>query len=100
MKFKPHKLDKVHANYFIYNLFGPNANLRHNKFKAFFACQNHLIKPPLKKSPNWRVQPLLMSMEFIFPLILMLGVAFYIDEMIMRFKGHHAEKKDDVKIKR
>ena len=34
-----------------------------------------------------------MLMEFIFPLIGMLGVAFYIDEMTMRFKGHYADKK-------
>ena len=44
-------MDKVHGNCFIYNLFGPNENQRHNNFKTFFACQNHLIKPPpLKKS--------------------------------------------------
>ena len=94
MKFNPQKVDKVHANYFIYKLFGPNTNRHHNKFNAFFYFQNHLIKPPPKtKSPYCRVQPLLMLMEFIFPLILMLGVAFSIYEMTMRFKCHHADKK-------
>ena len=38
-----------------------------------------------------------MLMEFIFPPIWILGVAFYTDEMTMRFKGKH-EKKDDVQI--
>ena len=43
-------MDNLHANYFIYNLFGPNENRRHNKFKALFAFQKHLIEPPLKKN--------------------------------------------------
>ena len=33
-----------------------------------------------------------MSMEYIFPLIWILGVAFYIDEMTMHFKVLHADK--------
>ena len=32
-----------------------------------------------------------MWMEFIFPLIWMLGVTFSMDEMTMCFKGHHTE---------
>ena len=93
MKFKPQRVDKVHGNDFIYNSFGPNANLYHKNFKAFFACHYHLIKtPPKTQYPNWRVQPLLMWVDFIFPLIWMLGVALSIDEMTMRFKGHHTEK--------
>ena len=56
--------------------------------------KNHLIKtPPKTKSPDWRVQPLLMSIEFIFSLIWMLGVTISIDKMTMRFKGHHVDKK-------
>ena len=94
MKFKPQLVDKVHAIYFIYNLFWPNENLRHKKTKTFFDCQNHLIEhPPKKIVPNLRVQPLILSMEFIFPLIWMLGFAFSIYEMTMRFKVHHADKK-------
>ena len=94
MKFKPQRLYKVHSNYFIYNLFEPNENHRHKNFKAFFDFKNHLIKyPPKTKSPNWRVEPLFMLTEFIFPLIWMLGVSFYIDKMTMCFKGHHADKK-------
>ena len=101
MKLNPQQVYKVHANYFIYNLFGPNANRRHKKFKAFFAYQNHLIIPPPKtKSPNWRVQPLLMSMKFLFPLIWLLGVAFSIDEKTMHFKGRHADKKGRCKKKK
>ena len=93
MKFKPERVYKVHVNDLIYNLFGPNSNLRQNNFKALFACQNHLMKLPPKKIPNLKVKPLLMSMEFIFPLIWMLGVAFSIDEMTRHFKGHHTDKR-------
>ena len=87
-------MDKVHVNDFIYNLFGPNENYRHNKFKALFAFQNHLIKPtPKTKYPNWRVQTIPMLTEFIFLLIWILGVAFSIYETTIRFKVHHADKK-------
>ena len=48
MKFKSQRVDKVHGNYFIYNLFGPDSNRRHKKSKSLFACQNHWIKPPPK----------------------------------------------------
>ena len=48
MKFNIKHVDKVHVNYFIYNCFGPNANLLHNNSKALFACQKKLIKPPHK----------------------------------------------------
>ena len=33
-----------------------------------------------------------MLMDFIFRLICILGVIFYMDEMIINFKGHHAKK--------
>ena len=46
-----------------------------------------------KQYPNLRVQPLLLLMVFIFTLIWMLGVAVSIDEITMRFKSHHADKK-------
>ena len=49
--------------FFIYNIFGPNTNRRHVNSWALFDFKNHLIKPtPKTKSPNWRVQPLLMSL--------------------------------------
>ena len=51
------------------------------------------IKPPPKtKFTNWKVQPLPMWMDFIFPLTWMLGVTFFMDEMTMHCKGHHADK--------
>ena len=31
-------------------------------------------------------------MDFIFPLICILGAIFYMNEITMRFKGHHADK--------
>ena len=52
-----------------------------------------MTKPPHKMQfQNWKVQPLLICMEYIFPLIWMPGVNFSIDETNMRFKGHCAEK--------
>ena len=33
-----------------------------------------------------------MWMDFIFPLICMLGVTFSMDEITMHFKGHHVDK--------
>ena len=72
-------MDKVHGNDFIYNLFGPNTKRRHQNFKGSFSCQKTLIKPPPKpKFPNCKVQTLLLCMEFIFPLIWMLGVTISI----------------------
>ena len=100
MKFNPNRLDKVHDNYFFYNLFGTYANFRHKNCRALLPCQNYILKHP-SKNPNWRVQPLFMLMVFIFPLVWVLGVAFSIDEIIMRLKGHYAgKKKDDLQIKR
>ena len=94
VKFKPQRVDKVHVNDFIYNLFGPNENCHNNNFRTIFACQNHLIKHSTKtKSPNCRVQPLIMLMQFILPLIWMLGVDFLMNEITMHFNGHYAEKK-------
>ena len=52
-----------------------------------------LIEPPPKtKFPNWKVQALLMWMDFIFTPIWMLGVSFFIYDISMRFKGGPAKK--------
>ena len=94
MRFNPQQVDKVHGNYFIYDLFGPNTNIHHKNFNALFDFQNHLIKPlPKINPPNWRFLPLLMPIQYIFIPIWILGVAFSIYETTMRFKFHHAEKK-------
>ena len=53
-KFKLQRVDKVHSNYFIYNLFGPDANRHHKNFKAFFA----LPKPPYKTSNKNKISKL------------------------------------------
>ena len=86
-------MDKIHGNYFIYNLFGPNTNRRKNNFKELFDFQKTLIKPPPKTQfPNWKVQPLTMWTDSIFPLIWMICVTISIDEMTMNFKGNHSDK--------
>lgn len=65
--------------------------------QAFFACQSpngypNEPVPSRKQSPNWKVQPLLDWMNFLFKTIWLLGVAFSIDEMTIGFQGHHRDK--------
>ena len=94
LKFKPHAENPVHGNDFIYHSFGPNALRRHRHFKTFLAMQDPAIKIPCRtKYPNWKVRPLLKWMNFLFPLIWMLGVCFAIDEMTIGFQGMHIDKK-------
>ena len=45
-------MEKLHGKNFIYNLFGPNANLHHKNLKALFARQNHPIKHPPFENPK------------------------------------------------
>jgi hypothetical protein len=93
-KFKSQFEDKVHGSDFVFSSFKGNAERRHRHFKAFFAVQNPVIDvPPKSQFPNWKIRPLLMWMNFLFPLIWLLGVAFSIDEMTMGFQGRHADKK-------
>ena len=93
-KFQPQRVDPVHGNDFVHSSFGPNAARRHKHFKAFFACQDARIQvPERKKYPNWKMRPFLKWMNKIFPLIWLLGIALAIDEMTMRFKGQHQDKK-------
>ena len=92
-KFKKQHVDKLHENYFIYNSFGPDEKCYHKNFKALFACQKTLVKyPPKTQFTNWKVQPLLMWIEFIFPLIWIIGLTFYLNEITMSFKVRHADK--------
>lgn len=93
-KFRPQSEDQVHRNNFIYHSFGANAERRHRNFNTFLVVQDPAIKmQPRQAYPNWKVRPLLNCMNFIFPLIQILGVAFAIDEMTRGFQGMHADKK-------
>ena len=93
LKFKTNAEDPVHGNDFVDCHFGLDAEQRHRNFKAFFACQDPARPIPDRKlSPNWKVKPLLTWMNFIFPIMFFLRVAFSIDETKMRFKGKHADK--------
>ena len=92
-KFRPDHVDEVHVNNFIYNSFGSNAERRHRYFKAFFSLQDPSIKVPERSLfPNWKVCPILKSLNYICPLIWLLGIAFSIDEMTMRFQGKRVDK--------
>ena len=92
--FKPQSQDLFHGNDFIYHTFGPNAERRHRRFKTFLSIQDPSISTPSrKKYPNWKVRPLVQWMNYLFPLILLLGDCFAIDEMTIGFQGMHADKK-------
>ena len=61
--------------------------------RNYFLDNPPLIKPQTKKQfTNRKVHPIIMCMDFIFPLIWMLGIKFSMDEITMIFKGHHVEK--------
>ena len=93
-KVKPNQDDVVHGNDFIYRSFGPGAAMRHKEFKAFLAYQDPAIEPPSKlKYPNWKIRPLLVWMNFIFPQVWNLGQEFSIDEMTIGFQGKHGDKR-------
>ena len=68
--------------------------MRHKEFKVFLAYQDPAIEPPSKsKCPNWKVRPLLVWMNFIFPQVWNLGQEFSIDEITIGFQGKHADKR-------
>ena len=58
--------------------------------RHYLLAKTTLSNLRLKTIPNWGVQPLLVLIKFIFPLIWTLGIAFSADEITMHFKGHHA----------
>ena len=63
------------------------------RFQGVIRLTKTLIKPPPKTYfKNWKLQTHLMSMEFIPPLIFMLGVTFYKDGITMHLNIHHVEK--------
>ena len=93
-KFKPQSADPIHGNDFIYHSFGPNAVRRHRHFKTFLAVQDPAVQsPPRKKYPNWKIHPLLKWMNYIFPLVWMVGLFFAVDEMTIGFQGMHVDKR-------
>ena len=94
MKLYPQRVDKFNGNDFMYRSFGENAERRFRHFKAFFACQDPAIDPPSRKTfPNWKVRPMIEWMNIIGPKIVKLGCCISIDEMTMRFKGRHKDKR-------
>ena len=93
-KFRPQSVDEVHGNDFVSRSFGARAELRHRQFKAFFAVQNPAIETPCRKRyPNWKIRPLLLWMNLIFPLAWLLGKKFSVDEQTIGFQGNHKDKK-------
>ena len=93
-KSKPQSQEPFHWNDFIYHTFGTNAERRHRHFKTFLAIQDPEISTPSrKKYPNWKVRPLVQWMNYLFPLIWLLGSCFAIDETTIGFQAMYADKK-------
>ena len=56
--------------------------------------QDPSIKVPERSLfPNWKVCSILKWLNYTCPLIWLLGIAFSIDEMSMRFQGKHVDKR-------
>ena len=76
-KFQPQGKDNLHGNDFVYDSFGPNSEQQHLHFNTFFALQNPAIETPSRKRyPNWTFRPILQWINFINPLIWLLGISF------------------------
>ena len=76
-KSKPQIFDPVHRKDVVYNALDVNAVCCHRHFRAFFSCRNPLIETPSRESfPNWKVCPILLWINLVFPMIWLLRVAF------------------------
>jgi hypothetical protein len=95
-KFRTQELDPVNGNDYVYNVFGINDSQgkRHKEFKSMLTVQDpRIYTPPREDFPNWKIHPLLQWMNYIGPFAWMLGAYFSIDEMTLRFKGQHKDKR-------
>ncbi|GFH49623.1 hypothetical protein CTEN210_06099 [Chaetoceros tenuissimus] len=93
-KVRPQAVDAVHGNDFVARGLGANAALKHRYFKAFWSMQDPCIAPlERSESPNWKVQPLLDHMNAVNKRAWMPGADLSVDEMTMRFKGKHKDKR-------
>jgi hypothetical protein len=94
LKFQLSVQDELHGSYFVHNFFGARAERCHWMFKAFFAVQNPMIKPPpWKKKPNWKINPLIKWLNFLMPKAWTLRRTFSVDEQTIGFQGNHINKK-------
>ena len=95
--FKSQKEDPVFGNDFVHRAFGAATGKAQHKFqlwKTYFSLQNPAREIPSKKSnPNWKFQLLLEWINYIGPHCWDLGANFSVDEMTMRFKGCHSDKR-------
>ena len=92
-KFNAQVKDRIAGNDFVSQSFGANAVRRHKHFKAFLACCNPLKDTPSQTEyPNWKIRPMIKHLNHVGPLAWKCGRAVAVDEMTMRFKGHHKDK--------
>jgi hypothetical protein len=95
-KFRHQESDPVNGNDYAYKAFANKGSRerRHKEFKSMLAVQDPRIDtPPREDYPNWKIRPLLQWMNYIGPFAWMLGPCFSIDEMTLRFKGQHKDKR-------
>jgi hypothetical protein len=93
-KFRPQRVDRVAGNDFCFASFGANAKERHKHFKAFLSCCDPRRETPSRDvQPNWKVRPIISWINYSCPKAWELGRALAVDEMTMRFKGKHKDKR-------
>ena len=93
-KFNPQRTDRVCGNDFVHQSFDSNAKRRHKHFKAFLACVDPCLPTPARDEyPNWKIRPIIKWMNYQCPQAWDLGRAVSVDEMTMRFKGKHRDKR-------
>ena len=92
-KLNPQCRDRISGNDFMYNSFGRNDERRHKHFKALLACCNTTIKAPSKEEfHNWKIITFVNWINYQCLRAWQLGCYVAVNEMTMRFKGHHRDK--------
>ena len=92
-KFRSQRQDPVSGNDFVFASFGTNAERSHKNFKAFLATVNPEINSPSQDThPNWKVRATIKWINKISPEAWSCSYQIAVDEMTMRFKGHHCDK--------
>ena len=82
------------GNDFYLASFCANAKERHKHFKAFLSCCDPRRETPSRDDqPNWKVRPIISWINYSCPKAWELGRALAVDEMTMRFKGKHKDKR-------
>ena len=91
---RPQWIDGLCGNNFVHHSFKGNAERRHKHFKAFLTCVDPLApRQPRDVRPNWKVHGSMSWMNHQSVKLWDAGKATSVNEMTMRFKGRHEDKK-------